>query len=57
MASSTTSRGTDDASTPSETQSVSNPPATTSVCVMTRDHGPDRHPRQPKRLQAKINLS
>src|SRR5579872_1714205 len=38
IASSTASRGTADASTPSEIQSVSRPPATTPVCVIDADH-------------------
>ena len=43
------SRGTDEASTPSEIQSVSAPPpATTPVCVMTRDHAPTCHPVAPE---------
>ena len=37
--SSTASRGTDDASTPSEIQSVRRLPAATPLCVMTSDHG------------------
>src|SRR5712691_8532843 len=37
-ASSTTSRGTQDASTPREIQSLKRPAATLPVCVITRDH-------------------
>src|SRR5712672_199198 len=37
-ASSTASRGTQDASTPREIQSLSRPSATTPVCVITGDH-------------------
>jgi hypothetical protein len=37
--SSTASRGTDEASTPSEIQYVRRLPATTPLCVMTSDHG------------------
>src|SRR5487761_1209777 len=37
-ASSTTSRGTQDASTPREIQSLKRVPATSTVCVITRDH-------------------
>src|SRR5215472_3700195 len=58
MASSTTSRGTHDAKTPSEIQSVSRPPATTSVCAMTRDHA-RAHPcakrKPPNQDQLKLN--
>ena len=57
-ASSTTSRGTDDARTPSEIQSVTGPPpAMPPVCAMTRDHAEPR-PRQHRDPgQTKINLS
>ena len=45
-ASSTASRGTQDASTPREIQSLKRPPATLPVCVITRDHAGNQ-PKHP----------
>src|ERR1700679_2054845 len=42
-ASSTASRGTQDASTPREIQSLKRPSATPPVCVTLRDHAASRH--------------
>ena len=45
-ASSTASRGTQDASTPREIQSLKRPSATLPVCVITRDHA-GKQPKHP----------
>ena len=60
-ASSTASRGTPDASTPSEIQSVRRPPATIPVCVIDADHADRRTNAQAKhphrhRTRTKINF-
>ena len=52
-ASSTVSRGTQDASTPREIQSLKRPSATLPVCVITRDHVGD----QPKRPVATLRAN
>src|SRR5271167_1387727 len=59
-ASSTASRGTQDASTPREIQSLSRPSATLPVCVIARDHAGQqaKHPattRQTNQDQLKLS--
>jgi hypothetical protein len=56
-AASTASRGTEDASTPSEIQSVRRPPAaTTPLCAMTSDHAAQQ-PAAGATRPNKINLA
>src|SRR5487761_1692837 len=59
-ASSTTSRGTQDASTPREIQSLKRVPATSTVCVITRDHAhnqPERPGATRRADQDQLKLS